>query len=300
MTFLHQDHKDKDMAKAREYGATRILPDSGQKPARFINRRKNCLWLKAMIWLVPFSFSFLGLFATNRNPHIMDTTIKEITKLPVYQVKKLRHRMTIDGNWDKPEWKKIKSLQMTHYMGKIPPFEPKAEAKMMYDDENVYVIFRVQDKFVSSRVTEYNGNVSGDACVEFFFSPDANFPLQYFNLEVNAGGTPLIFYVTEPWTGFVKLEPDDIKQIEIAHSLPKVVDPEITDDVTWTIEYRVPYKMLEKFSRLTRPEPGVTWKANFYKTASQTSNPHYITWAFVDNPKPNFHLPQFFGILKFK
>ncbi|MBW7891022.1 MAG: carbohydrate-binding family 9-like protein [Chitinophagaceae bacterium] len=253
-----------------------------------------------MIWLAPFVFSFSGLIAADRDVQALDTTKKEIKKLPVYNVKKLRRRMTIDGNWDKPEWKKIKPLRMTHYMGKVPHFEPKAEAKMVYDDENIYVIFRVKDKFVSSHVTEYNGNVSGDACVEFFFSPDEKFPLYYFNLEVNAGGTPLIFYVTTPWTGFKKLEAEDIRQIEIAHSLPKVVDPEIKEEVTWTLEYRVPLEMLRKFSNVTYPKPGVIWKANFYKTASKTSNPHYLTWAFVDNPKPNFHLPQFFGILKFK
>jgi hypothetical protein len=82
--------------------------------------------------------------------------------------------------------------------------------------------------------------------------------------------------------------------------LPKVVDPEIKDSITWTIEYRIPLSMLEKFSEVTRPKPGVVWKANFYKTASQSSNPHYITWSVVDNPVPNFHLPQFFGTLEFK
>jgi hypothetical protein len=171
---------------------------------------------------------------------------------------------------------------------------------MIYDADNVYVIFRVKDQFVKSIVTEYNGNVSGDSCVEFFFSPDSAEPLKYFNLEINAGGTPLIFYVTKALTEFVKLQAPDIKQIEIAHSLPSVVDPQIAEPVTWTIEYRIPLSMLKKFSNVTNPAPGVIWKANFYKTGSRTSNPNYITWNFVDNPRPNFHLPQFFGVLKFQ
>ena len=29
-------------------------------------------------------------------------------------------------------------------------------------------------------------------------------------------------------------------------------------------------------------------------------NSHYMTWSFVDNIKPQFHLPQFFGTLRFK
>ena len=220
----------------------------------------------------------------------------------VYKVSRLKKPMKINAVWGKSQWKKIESIKIDKYMGKIPAFKPEVEAKMMYDNDNVYVIFRVKDRFVRSVVQEYNGNVSGDSCVEFFFAPDSNFPLNYFNLEINAGGTPLIFYIKHPYpsTPFVKLEASEIEEIEIAHSLPSVVDPEIREPVTWTIEYRIPLSMLSKFSNVSRPAPGVIWKANFYKTGSRTSNPNYLTWNFVDNPKPNFHLPQFFGTLKFQ
>lgn len=238
--------------------------------------------------------SVASVFAQPEKP--LQTAEKALT----YEVVRAKQPVKIDADWNKAVWKKTRSISIEKYMGAIPPFKPTVEAKMMYDDANVYVIFRVKDKHVRSLVQEYNGNVSGDACVEFFFSPDSALPERYFNLEVNAGGTPLIFYVTKPWTGFQKLEAEDIRQIEIAHSLPARLDPEISGHVTWTIEYRVPLSMLKKFSNVTDPKPGVTWKANFYKTASQSTNPHWITWSYVDNPKPNFHLPQFFGTLIFK
>ncbi len=95
------------------------------------------------------------------------------------------------------------------------------------------------------------------------------------------------------------LDAPDIKMIEIAHSLPKHIEPEITDHISWTVEYRIPLSLPEKYSVVTCPKPGVEWKANFFKIAENSSNPHYITWAPVDNPVPNFHQPQFFGKLKF-
>jgi hypothetical protein len=217
-----------------------------------------------------------------------------------YTVNRAKNPIAIDGNWNKKDWKKIESVRVSHQMGKTPTFTPTTEAKVAYDDHNIYLIFRVQDQFVKSTVTEYNGNVSGDSCVEFFFSPDENQPLHYFNLEINAGGTPLIYYVTKPWTGFTKLDSLSISQIEIAHSQPRVVNPEIQKSTVWTIEYRVPYSILKKYSNVTIPKPGTQWRANFYKTGSQTSNPHYFTWSPVDNPTPNFHLPEFFGTIQFK
>lgn len=217
-----------------------------------------------------------------------------------YEVSALNEKMPVDGQWDKPQWRKVPALKIENRMGDEPRFRPVTEAKVRYDASNVYVIFRVRDKYVKSTVTTYNGNVSGDSCVEFFFAPNANEPLHYFNLEVNAGGTPLIFFVTNPWTEYVKLPDTSIARIEIAHSLPAVVDPEIPKEVTWTIEYRIPLDMLRTFTSVTMPAPGVSWRANFYKTGSKTSNPHYYTWSPVSNPVPNFHLPAYFGKINFE
>jgi hypothetical protein len=212
----------------------------------------------------------------------------------VYSVSRLQQSMTIDGNWDKPQWRDIQALTIDNFIREKPRFRPVAQAKMTYDDENVYVIFRVQDRYVRTITTAIGGPVWKDSAVEFFFAPDANLPQTYFNLEVNCGGTPLLGY--RPSRPAV----EDIERIEIAHSLPRVVDPEITEPVTWTVEYRIPFVMLEKYSRVTRPKQGVEWRANFYKIAENNSNPHYAAWSVIDHPKPNFHLPQFFGTLKFQ
>ncbi len=216
-----------------------------------------------------------------------------------YKVKSTREKITIDGNWDKPVWQNVQPLIIENRMGDEPRFRPTTEAKVLYDAANVYVIFRVHDKFVKSTVTKYNGHVSGDSCVEFFFSPNTAEPGHYFNLEINAGGTPLIFFVTKPRKEHKRISDALISQIEIAHSLPSVVDPEIEDEITWTIEYRLPISILKEFTHVTMPKPGVAWRANFYKTGSDTSNPHYYTWSPVSNPFPDFHLPAYFGTIQF-
>ena len=217
-----------------------------------------------------------------------------------YQAVRLKKSIPIDGNWDKDAWKESDILRVERPMGDIPKFTPKVEARMAYDSDNAYVIFRVQDRYVRSVVQEYNGNVSGDSCVEFFFAPDPTKPLCYFNLEINAGGTPLIFYITKPMSGLTRLLPEEISQIEIAHSMPRIVYPELEEPATWTIECRIPFSILEKYSAVARPAPGVQWKANFYKTGSRTSSPNYLTWSPVEFERPNFHLPQFFGDIQFK
>ncbi|HEA21137.1 hypothetical protein LCGC14_1742110 [marine sediment metagenome] len=228
----------------------------------------------------------------------MDETVSNDS---IYVVKKLSEKMKIDGDWKKNQWKEIESLRFKHHMGKSPKFRPKTWAKIAYDDTYLYVIFKVEDRYVVSTVEEFNGPVSEDSCVEFFFAPNADEPEGYFNIEINAGGTPLVHYqIHEERETKRRFSKQDFKTMKIAHSMPEVINPEITEPTTWIIEYKVPFTTLQKYASFKKPEPGDVWRANLYKTASSHSeNRHYLTWSYVDYPKPHFHLPEFFGTLKF-
>ena len=219
----------------------------------------------------------------------------------VYEVAKIKKPIKIDSNWDKKEWEKVKPVTITNYMGDVPAFKPKVQAKMVYDKDNLYVIFRVDDKYVKSITDRNNGPVYRDSAVEFFFASDVENSLVYFNIETNCGGK-VLFHHNNPAdrSKNIRLTDDDIAQLEIAHSMPSIVDPEITDEITWTIEYKVPIALLKKHSTVTSPAKGVEWRANFYKIAEITSNPHYITWSKIDRPRPNFHVPENFGRIIFK
>ena len=202
---------------------------------------------------------------------------------------------------NKPQWKKTEAIDITLYMGKKPEFIPKVQAKLLYDDDYVYAIFRTDDSYVRAVETNNQGSVCRDSCVEFFFTPNLDISTGYFNLETNCIGTALLNYQLIPWQNIIKLEEAEIKQMNIAHSMPKkVIDPEITTPTTWYIEYRLPVEILSRYNKkVEKPAPGVKWRANFYKCADETSKPHWITWSYIDKENPDFHVPQDFGTLEF-
>jgi len=230
-------------------------------------------------------FISLLLFACNNKNEVMK-----------YKVEKISKSIQLDAEWNKEPWNKIKPLTLTHYMGEKPEHFPHSQAKVAYDDEAIYVIFRVEDRYVRMVVQENQGPVSRDSCVEFFFSPDSD--PGYFNLEVNAGGTKLFHHQIEPRKS-IQPDKESLEQVEVAHSMPKIVDPEIKDPVTWTVEYKIPFSVLKKYADVNVPQEGTVWTANFYKIGDDTSHPHWLTWSPVDNPKPDFHLPKYFGEIIF-
>ena len=103
-----------------------------------------------------------------------------------------------------------------------------------------------------------------------------------------------------PRKDYDTLTGSELSMIEIAASMPVLVDPEQVGDTIWTIEYKIPFELLKSYSTISQPEPGVVWKANLYKIADKTSNPHYLTWAPVENAVLDFHQPEFFGKLVFE
>lgn len=218
-----------------------------------------------------------------------------------YAVQRTPEPITVDADWSKPTWASVPVLELTGFMGDRPEHFPRTQAKLLYDSERLYVIFRVDDRYVRAVATGHQGPVCRDSCVEFFFTPGKDVEVGYFNLEMNCGGTMLFHFARVPRQRSTRISSAHLEQIKVAHSLPRIVDPERTEPTVWTVEYALPLALLKDYCpSAQKPEPGVVWRANIYKCGDQTSHPHWLTWSPVDFPKPDFHRPQSFGRLNFE
>jgi hypothetical protein len=222
-----------------------------------------------------------------------------MTSASGYTISRLKYPFQPDARWEKKSWAEINALNLTHYMGNRPDHFPSVAVKLTYDDDHLYVIFRVVDRFVCARKANYQDRVCEDSCVEFFFTPGENRSLGYFNLEVNPGGTAYFHHQTARGISDQPVSIKDFNQVKIAHTAPVIIDPEISESTIWVVEYALPFAILGNYTPVTRPAPGVLWHANFYKCADASSHPHWLTWAKVDLPEPDFHHPEFFSRLIF-
>lgn len=214
-------------------------------------------------------------------------------------VPRLTTAPTINAEWEKSPWESIVANPLAYYMGERPAHLPDVNFKMAYDTENLYVIFKVKDKNVRAVAETFHGPVWEDSCVEFFFAPASDASEGYFNVEINCGGTMLLNFQKEPRKDMVCFPEDACKKVTIAATHPKIVNPEITEEHEWIIEYSLPLAILEGYRPIVKPESGVIWRANFYKCADMTSTPHWLTWSFINLPEPNFHVPDAFGTIEF-
>lgn len=216
-----------------------------------------------------------------------------------YTVHSTDTRPQADAEWDTGLWAETTATTLAHYMGDPPEHRPTTQIKILYDADALYVRFRVEDRYIIALETEPQSGVSGDSCVELFFTPGANEPPGYFNIEVNCVGTTLFHYQRHPGVENRPLD-EGIAQLQMHHSIPgPTVNPEVTEPLAWTVGYRVPFRALAPYATITVPKSGSTWRANMYKCANRSSHPHWLTWSPVAFERPNFHLKEQFGFLHF-
>lgn len=214
----------------------------------------------------------------------------------------------LDGPWDDPIWQRAETLEITHWLsGSVEGLidsghRPKTQARLLYDDHGIYVHWRVEDQYVRSIATEYRGKVWEDAAVEFFVAPTAG--RGYFNFETNCSGTLLLSYrdpktYTGPTLRKGGAVPWEIAQrVDIHPTMPSTVEPEITEPVTWTLAYFIPFSILEEYQGPLGDVTKLDWSANFYKCAETNSHPHWGTWAPLRDTV-NFHSQEWFAPIRF-
>lgn len=174
--------------------------------------------------------------------------------------------------------------------------------RLLYDGNGIHGIFKVRDRYVRSVRTRYGDMVWRDACVEFFFQPRADHG--YFNFEFNCGGTFLVGYITDPervpggFKEFIRIPPEQARGVRVRPTMPPIVVPEISEPVEWSLQFYIPFSLLERFVGPLGKMNGQQCRGNFFKCAEDNSHPHWAAWSRVD--EFNFHRPQCFGTIQFE
>lgn len=217
-----------------------------------------------------------------------------------YRVRRL-DRTAFGRDWNASPWSNVPALTVAEFHADSTAHRPLTEAKLAYDDRGLQLFFRVQDRFVRAVNTRLHGPVCKDSCVEFFFEPEGR--PGYFNLEINCAGTPLMFFVRYPTTAggarqVTPLSPSQMEQVSIRASLPKFIPIEIRKPLTWWVQATIPFAVLADFLGPLGELEGRTWRANFYKIASHTSQPHWGCWSPIKKVL-SFHQPRYFAPIRF-
>lgn len=175
------------------------------------------------------------------------------------------------------------------------PYQPNVSFRIAHTDEAILLHYKVAEDSVRARYGEDNGSVWTDSCVEFFSIPAGNGI--YYNLECNCIGTVLLAAGPER-NNREAASLDITKQIKRWASLGREPFEEKIGACTWEVALVVPYSIF--FKHTIKNLDGMGINANFYKCGDELQKPHFLSWNPILIENPDFHRPDFFGVLEFE
>jgi len=205
-----------------------------------------------------------------------------------YSFKKIYN--TVQDITSPMHWKEIEPLEIEFFRWMNNDYKPKVIVKACYSSDFIYVKFLVYEKKVTVRFLKNGDPVFKDSCVEFFINL---FPVEvtnYFNIEFNAIGTIKMGYGIKRER--IYLQESDLSSLKIVTSIKEPVKGYHGSEF-WELYCAIPINILEKL--YNKKFIGGSAIGNFYKCGDETEFKHYGMWNLVNNTKPDFHLPEYFG-----
>ncbi len=167
------------------------------------------------------------------------------------------------------------------------PYHPLTVASLAHNGERLFIEFFVRCNYLRAVNTENNSAVYQDSCVEFFLAPHGRTP--YVNFEFNCIGTLNAARRMDRHTA-TPLSDEELDKVERYASCGKRPFQELEGLFSWSLTASIPLSLLN----LKWEGKAIELMGNIYKCADLTSHPHYLSWAPIDTPAPDFHRPEFF------
>ncbi len=229
-----------------------------------------------------------------------------------YLCEQAQGRITIDGKIGEEEWANAAWTDLFVDIegdGKPKPrFETRA--KMLWDEEYLYVSAYLWEPHVWGTLTEHDQIVFYDNDFEIFIDPDGD-TAEYYEIEINVLNTIFDLFLVRTYIdqGPALHEWHCTDMLHAIHADGTLNDHRDTDQ-GWSCEFAIPWKTLKPFAhKPSPPRPGDTWRINFSRvewqheivdgTYRRVPDTPENNWVWSPQGVINMHVPEHWGYLEF-
>lgn len=196
------------------------------------------------------------------------------------------HEIEVNVAHSAAEWQRaVPVVFSSDWQGENSDPARQTEVRVLWSQQTLYLRFecRYRELYVFEN-SEPNGrrdHLWDRDVAEAFLQPDPSRPQLYREFEVSPNGMWIDLDISPE--GPADLKSGLQRSVTVNHDLH-----------TWTAELSIPMKALTgEF------DPSKIWRANFYRVEGSNEPRAYMAWLPTRTPKPNFHVPRAFGILRF-
>lgn len=227
-----------------------------------------------------------------------------IDKSKALKVPLATSQIKIDGKQDDDCWQKTQAFSFDFfYKAEKPDDKQNTKFKMLWDEVNLYLFFECEDRYITAREKNRDGQPYFDDCAEIFLIPTANKIKMHFGYEVNLykASNDFVFL-----NDIYKKENFVVKSFSPDFEVAVTVDGSINDnsdiDKGWTMEMAIPFKNFHITGPIPPIQAGTKWAFMALRQDRNDSegNRRSTSTIFPLSPeKKGVHHPKSFGLLEF-
>jgi len=248
-----------------------------------------------LLWFVVFSI------------HLLSAQERKVSlKRLLYKTHKVQSAIKIDGNMDEEDWKNAETRTLDYFYFTEKGHEQKTTYRMLWDEQNIYLFFQCEDKYLNASETKRDGAPYLDDCVEFFVTPAPTVADMHFCFEMNINKSmnDIVFV-----NNFYGEEPTVVKQYNPEVHLEVKINGTLNDnsdiDKGWNAEIAIPHNAFFGSTRLFPVQKGNKWsfiaiRKNRDKLVEKGERSAASLFPMDNLIKGrDVHNPEMFGLLEF-
>lgn len=218
-----------------------------------------------------------------------------------YLIKKINSNILIDGKMDENVWTLAKPTNNFVVLGTNQTASTTAFAKMLWDDNYLYVGFYSQDSKVWATFTDRDDPLYQEDVVEVYIDQDGD-GKNYLEIEVNPLNTIFDLWLTKPWAeGGAGNVAWTMAGLVTAVSIDGTIADNSDQDKAWVCEMALPFSAME-FAAPSRNYPPLIndrWRMNLYRfdrSSTDNNSGELLGWSKTDG---SAHEPDKFSVVTF-
>ena len=246
-----------------------------------------------MLYSLLFALALAGSASTQESTRVQ-------TPLPTYQVLRTDQGIQVDGRLDEADWQRAAPIAFVMPWSDLEKEQPQSTtARLLWDDDNLYIIYECVDPYLHSEVTEHDGAVYQEDAVEIFATPNMAVPGNYYGYEMNINGTLLDYIAFRGGKERTKaIHPSwQSEGVAIATTYDGTLNDHSDTDQSWILEISIPHDNFRHLSGQIPPQDGDQWRAGLNRTKGYQGQ--FGLWSDTGTPQADFHRATRFGILTF-
>jgi hypothetical protein len=222
-----------------------------------------------------------------------------------YLARKAPKPIKVDGKLDDAAWKDAPSTGAFVNTLTGAPIEPKTEAKILWDKDNLYLAFENADTDVWSTLTKRDDKLWQQEAVEIFIDADKN-GKSYVELQVAPNGNIFDTYLPEYRKYENDLDPkrkpyDWNSKIKAAVKVDGTLGKRDDQDKGWVVEVAIPLADVNGLATegvKVPPQVGDVWRLNMFRLDAPEGKPQ-VAMGWSPPLVGDFHALDKFGELVF-